>query len=225
MPLSTTLLAFLLVINGTVSAVFAIVLWSYRHTRLTKYAAFVLFAIAFAAYWYMLEILAPREPTKFIFHRLRYFVGDILLAPYWFGFVIVYLRRENWLKPWAIGLVLVVPIITIGMVLTNHLHELVWVNEQIALNDIRTVAADGFGGWMRVHISYSYLLTAVSMGLLAKSLSRSSPVHRRQTLFFLIAMLIPITGAFINLFLQPSINMVPISISFSGLVLVWSFTR
>ncbi|MEM7112085.1 MAG: histidine kinase N-terminal 7TM domain-containing protein [Chloroflexota bacterium] len=226
MPLSTTALAFLLLINGTISAVYAIVLWSYHHTRLTKYAAFVLLAISFVAYWYMLEILAPRTGTKFVFHRLRYIAGDVLLAPYWFGFVLIYLRRDDWLKPSVILGALIFPLITIALVLTNGMHELVWVGESITSPPIRAVTAETFGDWLWAHIVYSYVLTAVSIGLLIKSLTRSEPTHRRQTLYFLIAMFTPIIGAFLNLLLEPTaIKLVPLSISFSGVILVWSFSR
>lgn len=225
-PFSATVLAFLLLINGTISAVFAIILWSYHHTRLTKYAAFVLLAIAFTTYWHMLEILAPREATKFVFHRLRYIVGDVLLAPYWFGFVLIYLQRERWLKPWLITGVLIFPLLTVGMVLTNNMHELVWVGETITAPPIQFIAAVAFGDWLWFHIIYSYLLTAVSIGLITKSLTRSSLAQRRQTFFFLLAMSIPIVGAFLNMLLRPTpINLVPLSISFSGVVLVWSFSR
>jgi len=102
-------------------------------------------------------------------------------------------------KPIVMALLLVVPICTTVLALTNSWHNMIWtvVDTGSGLQSSITTDSQWF---MRVHAPYSYGLFGLAALALVARLPTIAAAHRRTVVLILICALLPFTVSFANNF-------------------------
>ena len=144
---------------------------------------------------YALEIVATSLRFKLLWERVEFF-GIVIIPLAWFTFVAQYLGYPDWMKRILKQrvLLLVVPVVTLVLVWTNELHNLVW--QGVELEPIGPLVALDFerGPWFWVLIVFSYSLLLLGSIKLVISLFSIVKLQRRQVFLTLLAILLPWIG-------------------------------
>lgn len=112
----------------------------------------------------------------------------------WLLFVLEYIHRERIrFPPVFTAVVLVIPVLTVLVTLTNPLHHL-------ALGQGTPDAVGGgpeieWGPWHLVFMTYLFVVLFFPVGLLAKDFRSSHGIHRRQLLLVLAGFVVALLGA------------------------------
>lgn len=166
-----------------------------QHRTRPGVRGFVL-AVFSAAVWS--AILAVNVyPTQFLpAHVSMAFRNGLVLSLVlgWFWFVLEYVRRDRVkLRPLPVALVLVIPVLTLVLTITNPLHHL-------ALGPGTPVYVGGgpdidWGPWHLVFMLYAFVVGFVPAGLLLQDLLSAHGPHRRQILLILAGFVVAVLGA------------------------------
>ena len=102
-------------------------------------------------------------------------------------------------KRWVLAILVVVPVITTMLALTNSWHNLIWTvfETDAGLAISKTTDSPWF---MRVHAPYSYGLFGLTALALMGRLPSIAPVHRRTVILMLICAVLPFTVSVANNF-------------------------
>ena len=165
-----------------------------------------------------LEYAAIRVEDKFFWLKLEYF--GVLSCPVFFLlFGLKHNRMDRWLTWRTVGLLFVVPLITLVLAFTNEQHGLIW--SSIELNNDGTnlaVYGHGLAFWVGV-IGYAYLLMVAGTILFFRAAIRLPDLGRIQTALIIAAALAPWTANLIyvsGLSPMPGLELTPLVLVFSG---------
>ncbi|WP_169051764.1 sensor histidine kinase [Halorhabdus amylolytica] len=154
-------------------------------------------AIAVAADWWSLtaglELLTTDPLTSVLLTKGSY-VAIAIVPIAWVVFVLEYTGRRDWLTDPRLGLLAVVPTITVLAALTNEpagIHSLFWENLAVVTDTTEGVPDSLYGPLFWVHAAYSYSLLAVGSYLLVELLVTADDLYRTQAGTLLLAVLAP----------------------------------
>jgi PAS domain S-box-containing protein len=190
---------------------------------------FVLLMLAVAA-WALSsagEFAAVAMPAKIVWSKSTY-LGIVSTAPLWLLFAFGYGQRTEWLTPRRIASLWIVPSITLGLVLTNEWHGLIWPTITPASDAPGAMLIYGHGIAFWIEWLYSYLLMLLGTILLVQTTLRSPQLYRRQTRVMLAGAAIPWVGNALyvaGLVPLPGLDLTPIAFALTGLVGVWGLFR
>ena len=144
---------------------------------------------------YGFEIIASSLTMKLFWEKVEYF-GIIAIPLAWFIFVAQYLGYPGWMKRILQRKVLLaaVPVITLVLVWTNPLHQLMW--QEVSLQTLGPLVMLDFvrGPWFWVLIAFSYSLLALGSAQMIASLFSIVRLQRWQVSLTLLAILLPWAG-------------------------------
>ncbi len=99
----------------------------------------------------------------------------------------------------VLGVLLVIPLCTIGLALTNSWHDMIWTVTKTDAGLVYSATTEST--WFnRVHAPYSYGLFGLAAIALMSRLSSIAPAQRRTVLLMLVCALLPFTVSFANNF-------------------------
>jgi len=143
-------------------------------------------------------------------------------------FILEYTRRQKWLSPLPISLILAIPILSLILKWTNGYHHLVYLSFKTIELDNTYVIQYVLDPWYYVGMAYSYAVIAISFILLLSSTIYSGPLLRNQYYQVLLASLVPLLANLYGaLFFsdQSLLDLSPISFGLCGILFVYSFFR
>jgi len=120
-----TIYAIALMVSIVACILLAILIWDRRPVRGTLWLAFFMLAMAIWSTAYLLEILSPTIPGKYLFSNITFF-SKATMPVIWLAFALKYTGQEELVTPKNLALFLIIPIITIIAVWTNGFHGLIW---------------------------------------------------------------------------------------------------
>lgn len=170
--------------------------------------------------------IAPE--VKFLWVKIEY-IFIICLPVCWFVFTATYTGRQSYIKPRFLLFLIIIPVITLVLVWTNQMHNLVWQGYTVAsVNDLSLVATDK-NIWFWIHSVYSYLLLFSGTYFLLYHFISADNIHRRQAGSLLIGALIPWVSNIIFLILSGkmklTIDPTPLSFCLTGIIFFFSITQ
>ncbi|MFT3890274.1 MAG: diguanylate cyclase [Anaerolineales bacterium] len=184
----------------------------------------------FMAVWsasYTISLTGISLATKELWLHVT-FVCMAVVPVLYLIFVLKYTRRETWLTPVSISLMLLIPVISILLRWTNGYHHLVYRyyqaipwNNTFALHYVR-------GSWFYVGLAYSFVVIILSTVLLFTAAINSGPLFRNHYYKILLASLIPMPASLYSEILfynQSIIDLAPISFGLCSILFVYSFFR
>lgn len=185
----------LLILSASLGFFLAIFIFSRRKAPGSQALSVLIFGASIWSLGYAFEILASSLTIKLFWERFEFF-GIIVIPLAWFTFVTQYLGYPKWMKRilqhrFLLG---IIPVVTLILVWTNDLHNLVWnrvememVGPLITLDFVR-------GPWFWVLMIFSYTLLLLGSVKLATSLFSIVRLQRWQVSLTLMAILLPWIG-------------------------------
>ncbi|RLD03879.1 MAG: hypothetical protein DRI56_11895 [Chloroflexota bacterium] len=200
--------------------------WQRRHTPGANWFTAMMFSAFFWAFFYGLEMLSVSLEQTLLWSKLQYF-GAVNLAVMWLFLVLTYTGKRDWLTARNIALHFIIPGITLALVWSNELHELIWVNPGLDNNPAFNTLSFKPGLWWWVNIAYSYLILLFTSILLITALIRAATLYRRQITILLFFSGFTWLGNLVyTIGLSPQgMNLTPITFSLSGLLIAWGLFR
>ena len=185
----------------------------------------------FASVWalgYIFELDSTSLAVKLWGVKLGY-IGVIGLPLSWTAFALIYSGHSEWLTKRNILLVLIFPIVTYIVILTNEFHG--WFFTRVGL---RTDATSGLilidnplGWWFWLHAAYIYGVLIFGCYYLIREYWEKRDIYRSQIIINITAILLPwISNGIVIAGLMPiRIDITSVMFSISVLILGWGFLR
>ena len=199
-------------------------LYAFQKKDILGFRFFAAFAF-FQSIWslgYGLEILLPGYATKVLVAKIQYV--SIVFAPVlWLVFSLSYTKFEKWISTRRIVFLSIVPIITLTFVATNELHGLIWSNLYLFDAGFGFEMMDfSYGPWFWVHMSYTYLLVAISFIHLAARMFASSEHYKKQIMYLMICGLCPFFFNIVYIFDSGFLyDLTPLGYMVSIILIMW----
>lgn len=137
-------------------------------------------------------------------------------------FILRYFGKRLTLR--AQGAMVAIPIVTIGMVATNHVHHLFY-KSMFLRQDAPFVSADMvIGEWYIVHGIYTFSCMLFAVIFLARRWSGTKGIYRKQLATLILGQVLPIIAAFVYLIgLTPyGIDPVPLVLCVTSALYIWA---
>ena len=169
----------------------AALVWTWRRGK--KGYRFILILLAAGIWWTVFEGLdtgMANVASKFFCEKMKYFaINTIPVA--WAGYVLQQTGRKKWITFRSIMLLSIVPLLSLGLVLTNELHGLFF--SQVTLNNVNPYFPlnETFGPGYILCIGYIYGVLLVTSILCAQMLVHSRRLYSRQAATLLISTAFP----------------------------------
>jgi PAS domain S-box-containing protein len=216
-----------LIVTAGVSAALALYAWRRRPTPGVVPFTLVMLAIAWWSLWYALEFTSVDLPTALFLNKIQY-LGVVTVPVAWLAFVLEYTGWGKWLTRHNLGLLAIVPLVTLLLAWTNEAHNLIWRDAWLNTSGPFAVMSFTRGLWYWVNVAYAYLLLLPATLLLIHAFVRSPYLYRRQAIVLLIGALAPWVGNALymsGLSPFPQLDLTPFAFTFSGLAAAWGLFR
>ena len=197
--------------------------WTRRSTRSAPALTLLALSIMIWSAGYALEIAGANLPTKVFWGKFQY-IGIVTVPLFWIIFAYNYANSGKQMSRRAMGLLSIVPLITLGLALTTDWHGLIW--KEIGLKTTADFSAlqVSYGLWFWVHSIYSYGLILAGTLYVIRSIRHMWGPYRGQAVALMVAVAAPwignivyLTGFSPILYLDPT----PFAFTISLLALVW----
>jgi PAS domain S-box-containing protein len=216
-----------LIVSAMVSGFVAHYVW---HRRVTARGGWALALLALAcAEWslgYALEITGADLPTKIFWGKSQY-LGIASVPLLWVVFAYSYSTNGTGMTRRTVGLLTIVPLMTLILAFTTESHGLIW--NDIRIRTIGTFSAldVSHGLWFWVYWIYSNILLFAGTILILRSFRRTKGLFRRQNVILLIAVLTPWLGNVLyvsGLSPIPNLDITPFAFTISIVVFAWGIS-
>jgi PAS domain S-box-containing protein len=188
---------------------------NYRPSPQTQTISWLALSVSGWLIFNTLELIASSESMTVLWGKTTYFF--IVLTPLlWLIFAMHYTERQEWLAPFSIAMLSVIPAITILLVWTNELHHLLW--ESYNFTQVGDWLYFGIrrGPWFWINAIYLYILVLIGAALILRRYIHSFRLYRRQSFLMVIGALTPILFNMIyNFSLIPGLQKDYTSLSFA----------
>ena len=184
-----TLFSIILLISGLITFMVSGLIYKRLEINV-KIFTITMLAVSVWAIGDGLVLLSDTMPEMLFWTRFEY-VGISMLPALWITSVIKLIGKEQWLKPTTIGVLFIIPIITLTLVWTNESHHLYYSRTFIDTSEGISFMAIKPGLWYRVHIIYFYLLLVLGFYLLITKFKRSDLIYKKQRNIILSGIIIP----------------------------------
>lgn len=216
-----------LLLAAIISAALAFFAWQRRSTPgATPFVVFMA-AVMLWSLAYALELAGTNLETKIFWARVKY-TGIPAVPVAWLAFALQYTNQDAWLTRKHLTLLSIIPMITILLMWTNPIHQLMWVQPRLNTDGPFTIIQKNFGGWFWVHFIYTYVLLLIGTVMLIRMLLRSPHLYRWQVNTVLVAVSVPWLVNIISVFglsPVPNLDLTPFAFAISGLAFGWALLR
>jgi len=216
----------ILIIAIGMALIVALVAWRRRATPGAIPLALTMLAAATWAGLGVLEQGVDGYDYKLFFGELQY-VGIASVPAFWLIFALSYCGYDRFLTRRNLILLWIIPLVTIGMSMTNGLHSWMWV---VKINPSSPTGALDYsqrGWWWYVAFIYNYALILTGMGILGRTALIYRRDLQRQMMLLLAAVLIPLTANILHfLKLDPfGLDLTPFAFSVTGVIVAFGLFR
>lgn len=174
---------------------------------------------------YMLELMGVELATKLFWAKTQYF-GIVTLPVALILFSLEFSGHKFWLTPSKFVALLVVPVITLILALSNELHHLIWTDWYVeTIGDNTTILRLNHGLAFWIHLAYAFTLLTASTTLLIRALLRRPKIYREQMGTILVGIAAPWIGNVIFNFTPIRIDLTPFAFTITGLAIAWSIYK
>ena len=214
------------VLNVVLSLWLAFTVWHYGKVPGVRVFAVMLLASAFWSFGHMLEIGVEQAWAKILWSKTQY-LGAVIIGPAWFIFTLHYRGKIKQVRFRYVALMSVIPIITVGLVWTNELHNLIWSSITPSPNN-PSILNYQHGVWFWVAIAYNHTLVLSGTWNIFQVL-RAAPLEKRsQSKALLIGAVIPTMGNIFYVFgISPvqGADITPFLLTITGIIYLVTVLR
>ncbi|KAB2949047.1 MAG: diguanylate cyclase, partial [Thermoanaerobaculia bacterium] len=221
-----TLLSLLCVLAAWSSVLVAAIAWRRREIPGGRSLVALMAATAQWSLGAAVELSSAGVPAKVFWSKFEY-LGTVTAPVLLLFFAIEYARYERWLNRRTIAATLAVPALMLALAFTNERHGWIWSGFRVSPAGFNLLIYD-HGPAFALFAAYSHLCVILAFLLVALTLPRFPPTHRRQTVAVLVAIALPWLAnvAYLAQWLPVvGLDLTPISFAGMGVVLVVAILR
>mgnify|MGYP001078524999 CR=1 FL=1 len=145
------------------------------------------------AWWtiaYMVELSSNSLAANQFWFNVKY-LGTLAIPLSTFWFTLRYLRYKTVISSIAVGLLLVVPLITLTFLWAPSLRHLMLTDVSLTTAGAFSVLQFQFGPWFWINVIYSFTLSSISFLLLLNMYREATGFQQRQILLLCLGISIP----------------------------------
>jgi len=220
------LFSIILLITASIAGAVSFIAWKRRSTPGSLTLSLLMLAVAEWAISNALESAALHTPTKILWSQIAYF-GIHSIPPLFLILSLQYNQKTNWLTTPKKFLVWLIPLIVIGLAVTNGSHQLVWVKFTADANN-PNVLNYHYGPAFWVGAVYDYTLILIASWNMVWAALNLSNLYRRQVGAITIAASLPWVGNLLYILNKnpfPGQGYTSITFLLMGILLAWSMYR
>ena len=210
--------------GALVALICSAVLWRMRKDSSARWLSILMFLVAYWGIGSGFEYAATDLITTVLWAKISYL--GIGLSPVLFVvFSLSYGRQRDDLGRY-LPYLMIVPLLTLAMVLTNDYHHLHWAS--ITFDPATNLCTYGHGPWFYVFVINTYAMISISVFSLLSGAWRSAAFYLPQSITVLLGAIIPIAANLaylLDLTPVPDMDWTPTSFSLMGLMLALSLRR
>lgn len=165
-------------------------LWKYRSTSGVGDLIISLLAGVVYSLFYALEISTNQIELVSLFYKFEY-IGIPFIPAFYLFFAIQYSGERHHLSLAFRLTILIIPIITLFMVFTNHIHHFFHSDESIGFNGYFEAYLFVKGSWYWVHQVFAIIAFLLSFLFLLRMWLNSAPIFKKHVRMILIGSLFP----------------------------------
>ncbi|MFB6179966.1 MAG: histidine kinase N-terminal 7TM domain-containing protein [Halorientalis sp.] len=183
------LLSFALVWGSiTAAAVLTVLAWRQR----PKPGARPFAALMAAGTWWVatasIGLFTVDESRRLLLHTLRW-PAMVVIPVAWLLFALEYTSREEFVTNWTVGLLSVIPVVTVVLAATTDSHALLYTSRVVNVYGNVSIVEAAYGPWFWVHTVFSYALLGTGTLLIVQLVVETSALYRTQGVALLITVL------------------------------------
>ncbi len=215
-----------LVVATLISGILSWYTWRYRRATGVMLFSLMMLVLFEWCVSYILELAATDLASKYFWTKMK-FAGVIATPVLWVLFALEYTGRKTWTTRTRIILLSILPLVSMGMILTNDFHKLFWLDKSLAHDGGFFLLNTVYGPWFWVHAAYTYTLIMVGLVLVVRALLRWPAQYRGQMLWILLATLAPLIANVITIFklLPILIDLTPFAFIITGMGMTYALFR
>ena len=219
--------ALMLVFSALIPAVLTVSILRHRPTLGVRSFSMLMAAVSLWALAALSEVWL-RDPQAKIFSYKIKFLFIVMVPASWLIFSLYYSNRIRRLKKRWLGMLTVMPALTLAMVGSNGYHH--WMFTGFAIVDVgrHLLVQPSFGPFFWIHAAYSYLALLTGFVLLTKHLIESPATHRLQIVTLMIGGMAPWVSNIVYIFTigdGADFDYTPVAFTISGLAFMWGILR
>jgi PAS domain S-box-containing protein len=210
-----------------IAVLVALVCWRRRGAPGAQAFALLMVAVAWWAALRALEGGAQTYEVKLTFGKMTY-LGIASVAPLWLMAAVTYCGFDRWLTRRRLILLWIIPLITIGLALTNDWHGWLWSSVLPASAATNGNLFYDRGWWWYVALLFNYVALLAGSVLLVRQALLMGRGMRRQAVLLIVAVAIPWTANILNLlriYLVPGFDLTPFALALTGAIMALGVFR
>ncbi len=226
--LHPNVLSLSLLVPVLLSAILFVEAWRPRYKPNGRVLGLIMLAVAWWSLAYGLE-LASTEKEQMMFWLKAEYLAIPFISPL---MLLLVLRitdlKGGLLRPGHFAYLLVIPIVTMFLAVTNEFHNLYYSAIQFVDKGSIKLLNLSFGPWYYVHVIYSYVLIFYGLFVLVRKLFYQHALFRKQLLFLLLAVSIPLivfSTYFLGFMPVDNLDPTPFAFAVSGVAMSISIMR
>jgi predicted DNA binding protein len=218
----------LLVVSAALTGGLAAYSWRRRDEPGVLPFALLMASVAVWAATYAAGVLTLDPRWRLVWQAITWL--PIATIPVWFLlFALEYTGAEELATPRAAAVLLVVPAVTVVLVWTNPVHELIWTDTRVVVVDGVALVVGSFGPWFWIYLAYGYGLILLTAGLVTRLAFRSEYLFADQSALLLVGTAAPLAGNAASVFVAtpplPGIDLAPYGFIVTGVAFGYALFR
>jgi diguanylate cyclase (GGDEF)-like protein/PAS domain S-box-containing protein len=217
-----------LAIPALISGGLALYAFTRRPVVGSRTFAFLMLAICIWSVFYGVELSCLSLEGMLACAAFEY-LGIATVPVLWLILTLLYTGRESLVTRRNVILLFIIPIITIAMVATNHLHYFYYSTTGVATGGLFPMMVLGKGLWYWVNSAYAYAALLIATILLIAQMWKPDTIFRKQVIAMLVGVSLPwivnILYVAFGWMLFGHVDPTPFAFTFAGIVMAWSIFR
>jgi diguanylate cyclase (GGDEF)-like protein/PAS domain S-box-containing protein len=214
-------------ITGALAIFVALVAWKRKKVVGGMLLALLMAAVAIWALGTSVEYASVGIASKILWSKIEYF-GVVSCPVFYLLLALEFNRLERFLTRRNISLLFIIPLVTLGLAMTNEWHHLIWTSFTPGPAGTNLlIYGHGIGFWIGA-VGYSYLAMFSGSILLIAAVIRFPTIYRRQAAAILTAGISPWLANLVyvsGLSPLPGLELTPLVLVFAGAILALTIFR
>ena len=215
--LEFTSLFYLRILSALFAFALVFILWKRRYSDGVIFMILFEFAASLWAITDGLEHAATSLPLKMLWSQIGY-IGSSTTTVFFLLFTLSYTQFNRFINPVVVGILMLIPTITIMLVFTNPHHQLIW--ESVDFYSDTNDSTYNYGKWFWVYAFYEYIVLVTAIIVLFLGTFRFYKIYKIQLIYLIIAAILPLATSLTYVFklLPIRADLTPIALIFSGIL-------
>ncbi len=209
----------ILIISSFTTGVFAIYSNSRGQASSIRTFSILLAVVTLYTVSYLFQLTSKTVPAMLFWFKFQ-LIDISLIPPLWIISVVQYIGMDKWLTKKNIGLLFIIPILTVFFSVTNY-HGFYYQSITIGTEGPFTRFETTKGLWFWFFMIYLDFACLMGIGLLLKFSSGKKSLFRRQVIIIVLCMIIPWTAqlVFLSGYSPWHLDLTPFALTLTGLML------